>query len=192
MQLEEQRVYDFSEADIATLAGHCDELKAGAEALESVLDALGLRCEPGDGLKHCCALRWLSERLAKAVDAFAAWLPKSPCTVPDAKVHECSGGGGSLDELFGALITAQDFVGFLGAEVRAVRFILNGMKAVADRVDECFNDEISTRVLEPVAVVAIGAARAKKKTQEPAAPRSTRAKKRKAPPVDLAAAAAAA
>ncbi len=95
------------------------------------------------------SLLWFSSKLEKALDGFAASVPRSSGTLSAADVQDCATGNGPLADLYKGTIAAVEFTERYGAEGRALRFILGGMKAAADRLLLFLGDDRRMRVLPP-------------------------------------------
>ena len=137
------RVYDYSDEDAAVFAQQIDELQAGLKLLNSVIDA-------SKALESETSLLWLSYRLEQALSGLADWLPQSACTRSAWDVEDCSTGDGPLADLLHGLITCIELAERYGAEGRALRFILSGMKALAARLDDALVNDREARSAPPM------------------------------------------
>lgn len=76
------RVYDYSDEDAAAFAQQIEELQAGLDLLNSVI-------ETSKALESETPLLWLSYRLEQALSGLATWLPQSACARPLWDVEDC-------------------------------------------------------------------------------------------------------
>jgi hypothetical protein len=137
------RVYDYSDEDAAAFAQQIEELQAGLDLLNSVI-------ETSKALESETPLLWLSYRLEQALSGLAAWLPQSACARPAWDVEDCSTGDGPLADLLHGLITAIKLAERYGTEGRTVRFILSGMKLLAACLDDILVNEREARSVPPM------------------------------------------